>query len=56
MEQKKQILKANKVISMSKSTKDKISIIAKDIKGKEFFLEKIELAKRTLSNLKSLPI
>lgn len=56
MEQKKQILKATKVISMSKSTKEKISVIAKDIKGKELFSEKVELAKKTLGNLKSLPI
>jgi hypothetical protein len=56
MEQKKQILKATKVLSMSKSTKDRIALVAKDIKGKELFSEKIELAKKTLSNLKSLPI
>ncbi|MEN8191473.1 MAG: hypothetical protein ABFS12_01570 [Bacteroidota bacterium] len=56
MEQKKQILKATKVLSMSKSTRERISIIAKDIKGKELFSEKVNLAKKTLSNLKSLPI
>lgn len=56
MEEKKQILKATKVISMSKSTKERISVVAKDIRGKELFSEKVELAKKTLSNLKSLPI
>lgn len=56
MEQKKQILKASKIISMSRSTKERISAVAKDIKGKELFSEKIELAKKTLSGLKSLPI
>ena len=56
MEQKKQILKANKVLSMSKTTKERIDAIAKNIKGKELFPEKVDLAKRTLSKLKSLPI
>ncbi len=56
MERKKQILKATKVLSMSKTTKERISSIAKDIKGKELFPEKIELAKKTLSSIKSLPI
>lgn len=56
MERKKQILKATKVLSMSQTTKNRILGIAKDIKGKELFPEKIALAKRTLSNLKSLPI
>ena len=56
MERKKQILKAKEIISMSKSTKERISTIAKDIKGKELFPEKLDLAKRTLSKLKSLPI
>lgn len=56
MKQKKQILKASKVLSMSQKTKERISIIAKNIKGKELFPKKIALAKKTLSNLKSLPI
>ena len=56
MERRKQILKATKVLSMSKTTKERISIIAKNIKGKELFPEKVDLAKRTLSKLKSLPI
>lgn len=56
MERKKQILKATKVLSMSKTTKERISRIANDIKGKELFPEKVDLAKRTLSKLKSLPI
>jgi hypothetical protein len=56
MVHKKQILKATKVLPMSKSTKEKIASIAKDIKGKELFPEKVDLAKKTLSKLKSLPI
>ncbi|WP_158655296.1 hypothetical protein [Flavivirga eckloniae] len=56
MERQKPILKASKVLSMSKTTKERISSIAKDIKGKELFPEKIELAKKTLSQIKSLPI
>ncbi len=51
----KHILKATKVLSMSKTTKERISSIAKDIKGKELFPEKTELAKKTLSNIKSFP-
>lgn len=56
MERKKQILKASKVLSMSQTTKYRITNIAKDIKGKELFPDKVDLAKKTLSNLKSLPI
>lgn len=56
MEPKKQLLKADKVISMSKSTKERIAAVAKTIKGKELFPEKVELARKTLSHLKSLPI
>ena len=56
MKQKNPILKANKTLSMSSKTKEKISVIANNIKGKEFFPEKIDLAKKTLSNLKTLPI
>lgn len=56
MERKKQVLKASKVLPMSKKTKDKIYYIAKNIKVKELFPDKVELAKNTLSELKSLPI
>ncbi len=49
-------LKSAKVISMSAKTKEKIGIVANNIRGKELFSDKIELAKRTLSDLKSLPI
>lgn len=56
MERKKQILKATKVLSMSKATKERISSIAKDLKDKELFPEKIELAKKALSKIKTLPI
>ena len=54
MIRKKQILKASKIIPMSKATKKRLSIVAKDIEGKELFPDKIALAKKTLSNLKSL--
>ena len=56
MERKKQLLKAKKVLSMSKATKERLSTVAKDIKGKELFPEKVDLAKKTLSKIKSLPI
>lgn len=45
-----------KIISMSKSTKETISKVANEINGKNLFTEKIELAKKSLQNLKSLPI
>jgi len=56
MGRNKQILKATKVLSMSKTTKDRILSIAKDIKGKELFPEKVGLAKKTLSKLKGTSI
>jgi len=49
-------LKAKEILTISESTRQKISIVAKDIKGKYLFPEKLELAKKTLGNLKSLPI
>ncbi|WP_264537350.1 hypothetical protein [Flavobacterium sp. N1736] len=56
MEKDKGIEKTTKIISMSKATKKKISKVADEINGKNLFTEKIELAKKTLQNLKSLPI
>lgn len=56
MKTEKTTLKAAKVISMSAKTKAKIASVAASIKGKEHFTDKIELAKKTLSELKSLPI
>ena len=56
MQHKKQILKATKVLSMSKDTKERIAGVAQHIKGKELFPEKVALAKKTLGKLKSLPI
>lgn len=44
------------IISMSNETKKKISEVANEINGKNLFTEKIELAKKTLEHLKSLPI
>lgn len=52
---KKTVKKAN-IISMSKATKKKIAEVADEINGKNLFTDKIELAKKTLQNLKSLPI
>lgn len=49
-------LKEVNIISMSNETKKKISEIANEINGKNLFTEKIELAKKTLQHLKSLPI
>jgi hypothetical protein len=48
--------KTPKVIAMSAKTKGKIAGIAASLKGKELFADKIELAKKSLRNLKSLPI
>lgn len=56
MKTKKTTLKTSKVISMSAKTKENIDKVADAIKGKEFFTDKIALAKKTLSELKSLPI
>ena len=44
------------VIPMSVKTKERIAAVADSIKGKEFFTDKIELAKKALSELESLPI
>ncbi|WP_340201807.1 hypothetical protein [Ascidiimonas sp. W6] len=44
-------LKAKKVLSMSRVTKERIYTIAKDLKGKELFSEKVDLAKKALSKL-----
>ncbi len=48
--------KDSKVIAMSAKTKGRIASIAASLKGKELFADKIELAKKSLRNLKSLPI
>jgi hypothetical protein len=56
MKTKKTTLKASRVIPMSAKTKEKIATVAASLKGKELFTDKIELAKKTLSELKSLPI
>ena len=51
----KPTLKA-KVIATSAVAKEKMTTVAKNLKGKELFTDKIELAKKSLSDLKSLPI
>lgn len=56
MKTEKSTLNASKVISMSAKTKEKIAIVAASIKGKVLFTDKIALSKKTLSELKSLPI
>jgi hypothetical protein len=56
MKTKKTTLKASRVITMTAKTKEKIATVAASLKGKELFTDKIELAKKTLSELKSLPI
>ena len=55
MENKKPILKASKVMSMSETTRAKITAIAKEIKGKDLFPAKVAMAKKSLSSLTSLP-
>ncbi len=54
--ERKQILKANTVLSMSKNVKERVSDIAIDIQGKELFPEKVNLAKTTLASIKTLPV
>lgn len=49
-------LKASKVIATSAVNEEKIASVANQLKGKELFSAKVALAKRTLSELKSLPI
>lgn len=56
MEKDKKMENTTNIISMSNATKKKISKVADEINGKNLFTEKIELAKKTLQNLKSLPI
>lgn len=56
MEQVKQNFKTKKANSMSKSTKERLARVALELKGKELFPKKVELAKKTLSKIKSLPI
>ena len=56
METTKTTVKASKIISMSVKTKERIATVAASLKGKNLFTDKIELAKKTLSELKSLPI
>ena len=56
MESTKTTVKPLKFISMSDMTREKITIVADSIKGKNLFSDKIALAKKTLSDLKSLPI
>jgi len=53
---KEKMEKTTKIISMSTATKKKISKVAEEINGRNLFTEKIELAKKTLENLKALPI
>ncbi|RKR05781.1 hypothetical protein C8C83_5131 [Flavobacterium sp. 90] len=49
-------LKEVKIIAMSSETKEKLSEVAREINGRNLFTEKIELAKKTLEHIKSLPI
>lgn len=48
--------KASRVIQMSEQTKSKLTAVANKLKGRELFAHKIELAKKSLAGLKSLPI
>lgn len=41
---------------MSEETKQRLAEVAKKIEGKELFTEAIERAKKSLKNVKSLPI
>jgi len=56
MEQHNQIFKAKEVLPMSKETKERLAEVAKKIEGKDLFQDKIERAKKSLRNIKTLPI
>jgi hypothetical protein len=56
MKTEKSTTKVSKVISMSAKTKEKIAAVENTIKGKELFTDKVAVAKKALSELKSLPI
>ena len=56
MENSKSFPKASKVIQMSEETRLKLSVIAEKLKGRELFADKIEAAKKSLKDIKSLPI
>lgn len=48
--------KTPKIISMSATAKERIAVVANLIKDKVLFADKIESVKKSLSDLKSLPI
>lgn len=56
MKQKNEMLKAKEILPMSKETKQRLAELAKKIEGKELFQNKIERAKKSLKNIKTLPI
>lgn len=56
MAKKQSILKASKVLSVSAESKKKMEVVAKKIGRKSLFPEKVALARKTLSGVKSLPI
>lgn len=51
----KNLIQAPKVIKMTKLTESKITTIASKLEGQNLFTDKIELAKRSLENVTSLP-
>lgn len=53
---KEKMEKSTKIISMSNITKKKIAKVAEEINGRNLFTEKIEIAKKTLEDLKYLSI
>jgi hypothetical protein len=56
MKKSKTPLKASEVIAITEKTKLKLSAIADKLKDKVLFADKIELSKKSLSNVTSLPI
>ncbi|MEL6560048.1 MAG: hypothetical protein AAFQ94_17800 [Bacteroidota bacterium] len=48
--------KRNTAIPKGYTTQERIDFVAKEVDDKELFPEKVELAKKTLANIKSLPI
>ncbi len=56
MPHEKSILEASEITPMSKAGKEKIAKLAEKLEGKEWFPRKVALAKKTLANVKTLPI
>ena len=55
MEKVGNFINASKVIRMTKSSESKLQIVASNLKNKELFSEKINIARKSLQGIQSLP-